>query len=104
MEDLLGGDLKAQRRKASGEAASPSPGPATQENNGTSSSSVISETEYFLFHKVSVPKPTTQHNKFPFFFFFSQFSLSKTDRMTHHHHAAGVQVRHAGRHSDQIQR
>ena len=55
MEDLLGGDLKAQRRKASGEAASPSPGPATQENNGTSSSSVISETEYFLFHKVSVP-------------------------------------------------
>ncbi|WZN61850.1 LysM domain-containing protein [Chloropicon roscoffensis] len=53
MEDLLGGDLKAQRRKASGEAASPSPGPATQENNGTSTSSVISETEYFLFHKVS---------------------------------------------------
>lgn len=77
MEDLLGGDLKAQRRKASGEAASPSPGPATQENNGTSTSSVISETEYFLFHKVSVPKKThnTTHNKFPFFFCFFSFSL-----------------------------
>ena len=78
MEDLLGGDLKAQRRKASGEAASPSPGPATQENNGTSSSSVISETEYFLFHKVSVPKPTTQHTtSFLFFFFLLSFLSPK---------------------------
>ena len=68
MEDLLGGDLKAQRRKASGEAASQSPGPATQENNGTSSSSVISETEYFLFHKFQNP----QHNTTSFLFFFSK--------------------------------
>lgn len=78
MEDLLGGDLKAQRRKASGEAASPSPGPVT-ENNGTSSS-VISETEYFLFHKVSLPKPTTttqQVSLDKLFFYFFQFPSPK---------------------------